>query len=95
MANNRTQKVKTGRKLVKVSDRKAFLIEGVLLGEEQTPAVSVRQMYTTQKAPTRWMPSRKGFVVPLEHAARLARAIGMTSQEDPDTFVEIGGGDEE
>lgn len=81
-------------KLIKINARKAFRVEGILL-DDNSPAVSVRQMYTTQKQPDVWMPGRNGLVIPLEFAGRLANAVGRTSQEDPDTFVQIGGGAQE
>lgn len=76
-------------KMVKVTDRKAFRVEGILLGEEQTPCVSVRQMYTTVKAPKDWKPGKNGFVIPVENAGRLAKAIGLTSQEDTSSFKDL------
>lgn len=76
------------KKFIRVGENKGFNVEGVLLGDEQEPAISVRQMYKTKKDPT-WKPGRNGFVVPQQYAGRLAKAIGLTSQEDPSNFTPI------
>lgn len=77
-----------GKKFIRVGENKGFNVEGVLIGEDQSPSVSVRQMYKTKKDPT-WKPGRNGFVVPQKYAGQLARAIGTTSQEDPSGFLDL------
>lgn len=76
------------KKFIRVGENKAFNVEGILMGEDQEPHVSVRQMYKTKKDP-KWKPSRNGFTIPQQYAGQLARAIGLTSQEDPSGFTLI------
>lgn len=75
-------------KFIRVGENKAFKVEGILLGENKDPQVSVRQMYKTKKDPT-WKPGRQGFTIPLAYAANVARAIGLTSQIDPSEFKDL------
>lgn len=50
-------------KLIKVSDTKAFRVEGIKIGGKKM--VSIRQMYATKKDP-KFKPARQGVTLALE-----------------------------
>lgn len=75
-------------KFIRVGENKGFRVEGILVGEEQAEMVTVRQMYKTKRDPT-WKPGRNGFTIPRQYAGKLAKAIGVTSQQDPSRYTAL------
>jgi hypothetical protein len=73
-------------KLVKVSDKKAYRIEGIQIGDQQM--ISVRQMYKTQRDPDTWKPGRT-ITLDIEVAARVGKHILSMANDDNTEFVEI------
>lgn len=73
-------------KLVKVSDNKAYRIEGIQIGDQQM--ISVRQMYKTQKDPDTWKPGRT-VTLDIEVAARVGKHIQAMAEDENTEFVEI------
>jgi hypothetical protein len=73
-------------KLVKVSDKKAYRVEGIQIGDQQL--ISVRQLYKTQREPDTWKPGRT-LTIDLEVAARVGKHIVALANNENTEFVEI------
>lgn len=58
--------------LIKTSDTKAYLVEGIELGGQEL--VSIRQMYATRKDPN-FKPARQGVTIPRKDALKVAKAL--------------------
>ena len=71
-------------KLIRVSDTKAYRMEGVEIKGERY--VSIRQMYATKKDPA-LKPSRNGINIPIEQAEKIAKYLKEIAAGDD--FKEI------
>lgn len=69
---------------IKVSDTKAFNVEGVLINGAQY--ISIRQLYATKKDP-KFRPGRQGVTIPIEVAKQIR--ISMRKIQEGGQFKEL------